>query len=265
MGIPVGDHNMFTLSFADDQVIFAQDSFDIEYMMRKLHTEYQQWGLSVSLKKTEYLVVNSEANFEVLIDEDTAIKQVEKFKYLGAIVDRNGIGGAEIKHRIQEGRKIIGCLNSLWWDRNISNHTKKRIGKTMVESTLCYGSEIWTINADLKRRLNAVEMDYLRRSARTSRLQHVTNEVIRDRLHARESVLDRIEIRSLRWFGHLMRMPEHRWPRRMFEWVPPGRKKRGRPRRSWNEGIRQSMEQRQLDVEMTQDREAWRMGLGRRH
>ncbi|XP_044757686.1 uncharacterized protein LOC123315839 [Coccinella septempunctata] len=106
-------------------------------------------------------------------------------------------------------------------------------------------------------------MDYLRRSARTSRLQHVTNDSIRDRLQAKETVMDRIEIRSLRWFGHLKRMPEYRWPRRL--WVPPGRRKRGRPRRSWNEGVYQSMEQRQLNVELTQDREAWRRGLGRRH
>ena len=49
----------------------------------------------------------------------------------------------------------------------------------MVESVLCYGSEVWTLNADLKRRVNAVEIDYLRRSARISRMDKKSNEEVR--------------------------------------------------------------------------------------
>jgi hypothetical protein len=141
--------------------------------------------------------VNSEErNFEILINDGSTIVQVEKFKYLGAVVDKDGIDEREIKHRLQEAKKIIGCLNSLWWDRNIFKKTKKRIGQVMVESTLCYGSEIWTINAETKRRLNAVEMDYLRRSARVSRFKHIKNEEIRRRMIAGETVNDRMELRS---------------------------------------------------------------------
>lgn len=36
------------------------------------------------------------------------------------------------------------------------------------------------------------------------------------------------------WLGHL-RMPENHWSYKLLHWRPPGRKKRGRPRRSWNE------------------------------
>jgi hypothetical protein len=31
-------------------------------------------------------------------------------------------------------------------------------------------------------------------------------------MQADETVSDRIEARKLRWFGHVMRMPEERWP-----------------------------------------------------
>jgi hypothetical protein len=61
---------------------------------------------------------------------------------------------------------------------------------------------------------------------------------------AEDTVLDRIEIRKLRWFGHLMRMSEERWPAKIHSWIPPVRRKRGRPRRhggmalqrKWNKG-----------------------------
>lgn len=206
-------------------------------------------------------MINSDAKFEVLINDDTEIKQVDEIKYLGALVDNKGIGQREVKHRITESRKIIGCLNSLWWDKNISRKNKKRIVKTLVESVLCYGSEIWVMNADLERRLKATEMDYLRRSARVSRLQRITNEEIRQKMHAQDTIIDRIERNGLVWFGHLMRMDDNRWPKKLFRWVPPGKKKRGRPRRSWNEGIRRAMNERNLDEEMAQNREAWQREL----
>lgn len=262
MGVPIGEDTLFSLSFADDQVILAQDAYDLEFMMRRLYNEYEKWGLQVSLSKTEYLVANSEANFQVLINDQTMIKQVDRFKYLGAYINKNGLGECEIRQRIYQSRKIIGCLNSLWWDRNISQKNKKRVGRVMVESVLTYGSEVWTVGAELRRRLIAVEMDYLRRSARISRLERRTNVEVRDIMDARETVIDRIERRGLKWFGHILRMPEGRWPKRIFRWRPPGRRKRGRPRRSWNEGIRNAMEARDLEEEDAMDRTAWRWGTG---
>ena len=106
--------------------------------------------------------------------------------------------------------------------------TKKRLGQTLVESMLCYSSEVWVLNADLKRRLLAVEMDYLRRSAGISRIERRTNNEVRHFMRAYESVLDRIERKSLKWFEHWLRMPDNRWPKKVFQWTPPGRRKRGR-------------------------------------
>ena len=42
-----------------------------------------------------------------------------------------GINSKDIVNKICKGRQIIGCLNSLWWDKNISLDTKKRLGKAM--------------------------------------------------------------------------------------------------------------------------------------
>ena len=142
MGILIVDDTLFTLSFADDQVVIAQDSFDLEFMTKRLYQEYNKWGLQVSLKKTEYLAVNSNACFEVFIDDNVQIQQVDKFKYLGATINNEGLGKEEIQTRIQKSKQVIGCLNSLWWDRKLSATTKKRLGRTLVESVLCYVSEL---------------------------------------------------------------------------------------------------------------------------
>lgn len=226
MGIPIDDFCLFTLSFADDQVVFAQDSYDMEFMLQRLYRQYNEWGLRINTCKTEYMVVNSSAQFPIFISDNETVKQVDQFKYLGVLINKDeGIGRTEIKNRIEQSRKVIGCLNSVWWDRNISRDVKKHIGRTMVESVLSYGSEVWTLSAEMKRKINTVEMDYLRRSEGISRLQRINNEDIRQRANAHETILERIERRGLKWFGHMMRMDEQRLPLKLFKWNPPGRRK----------------------------------------
>jgi len=51
MGIPIQNTYVYSHSFADDQVLLAQDHDDMEYMARKLKEEYEKWGLTINLEK----------------------------------------------------------------------------------------------------------------------------------------------------------------------------------------------------------------------
>jgi hypothetical protein len=97
------------------------------------------------------------------------------------------------------------------------------------------------------------------------KLGRVPNEEIRRIIQAEETVLDRIEARKLRWFGHVMRMPEERWPAIIHSWIPPRRRKRGRSKRSWRDGVTEAMKKGWgRGEEDAQDQILWRRGLGRR-
>jgi hypothetical protein len=74
-------------------------------------------------------------------------------------------------------------------------------------------------------------MDYLRRSARVSRLEHISNEEIRKRMDVEGSAIERIQKRGLNWFGHALRTGDERWPQQMYKWKPPEKRKRGRPKK----------------------------------
>jgi hypothetical protein len=65
------------------------------------------------------------------------------------------------------------------------------IYNSMVKSVLIYGAEIWSLYEDDRRRINATEMDALRRSARTSKLDRKTNEYIIGKSDAQD-ILDEI-------------------------------------------------------------------------
>jgi len=52
------------------------------------------------------------------------------------------------------------------------------------------------------------------------------------------SILDDINTKQLKWYGHVQRMEEGRLPKQAMKCNPPGRRKRGRPKLTWAEGIR---------------------------
>ena len=51
--LPIGDGSrdtIYTLLFADDQVIVTQEYEDMEFMVRKLLEDYKKWGLKTNLE-----------------------------------------------------------------------------------------------------------------------------------------------------------------------------------------------------------------------
>jgi hypothetical protein len=53
-------------------------------------------------------------------------------------------------------------------------------------------------------------------------------------------------------------MEEGRLPKQVMKWNPPGRRKRGRPKLTWMEGIRGLMGEKGLVEEDWNDRDEWR-------
>lgn len=45
MGTSIHKDHLFTLIFADDQDFFAQDAYDVEFVLGRSYTEYQKWGV----------------------------------------------------------------------------------------------------------------------------------------------------------------------------------------------------------------------------
>ena len=56
MGIPIQNTYVYSLSFADDQVLLAQDHYGMEYVERKLKEEYEKLGTFHKLKKKKKIM-----------------------------------------------------------------------------------------------------------------------------------------------------------------------------------------------------------------
>jgi hypothetical protein len=78
-----------------------------------------------------------------------------------------------------QARKFIACVNGILWSEDIRKERELNIYNALIKSSLLYGSETWRLAENNKRRVEATEMDALRRFSRISRKDGIRNVTIR--------------------------------------------------------------------------------------
>ena len=80
---------------------------------------------------------------------------------------------------------------------------------SLVTSIFLYACESWTISAELRRRIQAMEMWFYRKILRISYKDHVTNEEVRAKIQQaigpHKDLLTIVKRRKLQWYGHVSR------------------------------------------------------------
>ena len=101
-----------------------------------------------------------------------------------------GTEDKEIRSRVIQARKYIACLNGILWSKDIRKERKLNIYNALIKSSLLYGSETWRLAANNKRRVEATEMDALRRSSRISKKkERIRNVTIRQQIGLEETII----------------------------------------------------------------------------
>jgi hypothetical protein len=90
-------------------------------------------------------------------------------------------------------------------------------------------------------------------SARKSRKEEARSVTIREIMEVGKNILEVIQEKRLRCFGHVKRMPGNRPPLKILEWEPEGTRRRGRPKERWIDGVRRSMTNHGLTEEDNSD------------
>jgi hypothetical protein len=86
MVIPLENTTLYTLQFADDQVVLVDDKEDLEYMTCKMKEIYDKWGLDMNLNKTKYLCTGG-THDNLKLDKDNEIDFCQEYKNFGVIFD----------------------------------------------------------------------------------------------------------------------------------------------------------------------------------
>ena len=68
------------------------------------------------------------------------------------------------------------------WSASISLSSKVQVKRSLVTSIFLYACESWTLRAELRRRMQAMEMRCYRKILHISHKDHVTNEEVRSKI-----------------------------------------------------------------------------------
>jgi hypothetical protein len=126
-----------------------------------------------------------------------------------------------------------------------------------------YGSESWTFTVEEERTLAIFERKILRKiygPVKENELWRVRRNDELETIIKGENIVRLIKCQRIRWLGHIERMEDTAFPKKMLYGKLYATRRRGRPRMRWLDDV--SMDVRKMGVSRWRDRarnrETWR-------
>ena len=140
---------------------------------------------------------------------------MDKFTYLGSTLSRNIVIDDEVNARLAKASAAFGRLHKNVWNRRAITLEKKIKVYWAIVLTLLYGCESWMVYQCHTRKLNHFHTTCLRKLLGIKWQDKIPDtEVLR---HASLPSIYTILMQSqLHWAGHIVCMPDHWLPERLF-------------------------------------------------
>ena len=148
----ISHDSIVDMQYADDSAVVSHSALGLQRNINAMHTAYERPGLEINTAKTEALRMGREVTDSILTVGNAAIRNVDRFTYLGSVVTIDGSVTSEVARRIGLAAASFGRLSDrVFRNRNLRTSTKVKVYKALCLSILQYGSECWvTYRSHLK-------------------------------------------------------------------------------------------------------------------
>ena len=189
------------LSYADDIALISQELYQAQELLQIVELEAGKIGLTLNTIKTEVIGYNFQQSPFIKTISGETIKEVSNYKYMGAWISSSEKDFEIIKALAWT---VMHKMKRLW-TYNMSNQLKIRAFKATVETVLLYGSQCWTVDSKLRKRIDGCYTRLLRMAQNIIWKSKTNNEKLYNGL---PKVTDIISERMLNLAGHCVRHKE---------------------------------------------------------
>ena len=138
---------------------------------------------------------------------------------------------------------------------------KGKVYRCCVRSAILCGSETWCLTENEKAILRRMERAMVRAMCGQKVVDGKTTEEQMDMLGLKETIDRLTTANGVRWYGHVLRRDYDSVLRVALNVKVSGKRKRGRPRKTWKKQVKEKTEKIGLTKEDALRRDKWRDGV----
>ena len=233
-GLMINEGKINHLRFAND-IMLISNPHEIETMFNELNEQSAKLGMKINMKKTKVMFNKYAQQLPVHVNGEI-VEKVDNYVYLGQLVTMQNDKAAEIKRRII-ARWIAFNKHRYIMKSQLPMCLKRKVFNQCVLTTMTYGSQTWAITKRMQERLQVTQRSMERAMVGVTRRDRKTNVWLRQQTRVLD-ITSRIKQLKWQWTGHIARVTDSKWTKKVTEWIPLQMKRKpGRPNTRWDDEI----------------------------
>ena len=197
-------------------------------------------------------------SIEKLSDE---VETVNGFCDLGDRLNASGGCEAAVTARVRIGCVRFRECGELLLGNRFPLKMKDKVYRRCVRSTILCGRETWCLKENEKAILRRTERAMVRAMCDQKVVDRKTTEKQMDMLRLKDTINRLATANGVRWYGHVLRSDDDSVLRVALNLEVSGKRKRGRPKKTWKKQVEEETEKIGLKKEDALRQDKWRDGV----